>query len=213
MLSHEEHSLYTFCAVTMLFTPIANTFKLEQVFRNQKPTQTSAVQGSSVPLKPGITDILLSFIENWGDSGNPRVLLQSGLKMLLKWLWFFEKRTNSLCDFINVVISHPSLISRHSTVDFFLFTVSTVCFVFRSDWLEMSFFRIKKCLWWCVLDVSLLAFSRMRVWFADIQHLQAALMLSACVRSAVCVWSELLFLLLRCKLLCNISADCWCMSL
>lgn len=28
-----------------------------------------------------------------------------------------------------------------------------------------------------------------------------------------CVWSESLFLLLQCKLLCNISADCWCMSL
>lgn len=121
VLSHEEHSLFTFCAVTMLFTPIANTCRLEQVFRNQKPAQTSAVQGSSVPLKPGITDILHFIIYwNWGfceSSGAVAVWPQNAPEMVV----VFEKRTNSLCDFINVVISHPSLISRHSTVDFFSF--------------------------------------------------------------------------------------------
>lgn len=124
----------------------------------------------------------------------------------------FKKRTDTLRD----INTNPLLTTLHNWLWF------TVSFLFRSDWVGISFFlqellKTKRCLWLCILDVSLLfSLCCMCVWFADIQHPAAGCVDVECL----CVWREdrmwslnLLFLLLQCKLLCNICRLLVCVSL
>lgn len=132
----------------------------------------------------------------------------------------FETREQT-DDIINWVISQLSHILRHSTADVSFLSALFSLYVGLNGYKFLSSrtadqFKMERCLWLCVVDVSLLSFCCVCAceWFADIR-LQAALMFEwLCVWTVVWVCDlNLLFLLLQCNFLCNISADCWCISI
>lgn len=105
----------------------------------------------------------------------------------------FETREQT-DDIINWVISQLSHILRHSTADVSFLSALFSLYVGLNGYKFLSSrtadqFKMERCLWLCVVDVSLLSFCCVCAceWFADIR-LQAALMFEwLCVWTVVCV--------------------------
>lgn len=124
------------------------------------------------------------------------VVALSGL--LLRASWMFSPKTfetrEQTDDIINWVISQLSHILRHSTADVSFLSALFSLYVGLSGYKFLSSrtadqFKMERCLWLCVVDVSLLSFCCVCAceWFADIR-LQAALMFEwLCVWTVVCV--------------------------